>query len=740
MPVTTAHPALPEIPRAGHFVRFYDDDAFLLDEVAEFIDAALRSGGAGVVIATPQHLAILEQRLAGFGSANGHPGWHPGELVVLDAQATLDRFMIEGWPDEERFMRTVGAVVASAAEGGRNVHAFGEMVALLCAAARYDAAVRVEELWNELGRRHAFSLFCAYPARLFATSEQASAFQRVCDAHSHVCPSEHLAADTDSVDAHRLVAVWQQKASALEAEVARRQQAEQTLRRRERELADFVENAAEGLHRVAGDGTILWANRAELDLLGYSHSEYIGRHIADFHVDKPVIGGILARLQAGETLRDTPARLRCKDGSIKHVLIHSNGYFEDGKLVYTRCFTRDASDRVAREAAETERETLLCELEEANRAKDEFLAMLGHELRNPLSPIVTALQLMRMRGDTGTDREQGIIQRQVDHLVRLVDDLLDISKITRGKIELKKERVDVSDVLTKAVEMASLLLEQRSHRLAVGIEPGLRWEGDPVRLAQVVANLLTNAARYTDVGGDVRLSARRDDGAFLVIRVRDNGSGISPEVLPRIFDLFFQGKRSVDRSEGGLGIGLALVRSLVAMHGGTVEAASEGLGRGSEFTIHLPLSTGTSANDESRPDGGAAQSAPAPVSRRVLVVDDNVDGADLLGHLLRAAGHQVQVLNDPVSALQALDAFAPDVAVLDIGLPVMDGYELAARLRERLAGRPCRFIALTGYGQDADRGRSQHAGFEQHLVKPVDPDRVVEVVGLPASVLDGATM
>ncbi len=850
---------LREPPRTGHFVRFYERDAVLLDEVVDFIDTALRAGGAGVVIATAEHLAALRPRLAGFGAHGAQKGWFPGELRLFDAQTTLDSFMIDNWPDENRFNGTVGTLLEAAAAEGRTVHAFGEMVALLCAEGKFEAALELETLWTALARKLSFNLFCAYPAHVFADSKHGAIFQEICTAHDHVCLSESVSSPAkDPDDVLRLLGAWQQKATALEAELARRRLAEQTLRRREKELSDFVENAAEGLHRVGSDGTILWANQAELDLLGYSHDEYVGRHITAFHVDAPVIESILTSLQAGETLCDRPARLRCKDGSVKHVLIHSNGYFEDGKLVYTRCFTRDATDRIARQQAEVQRDNLLmnapvaaalltgpeltfriangkyCEilgrtdlvgrtleeifpaplgaeaiaisrrvfdtgepfstdefrmelaqpdgaleerffkahleplyapdgavegiisvsvdmteqvrarrglelafadreqlltdLEEASRAKDEFLAMLGHELRNPLSPIVTALQLMRMRGDSTTAREQGIIQRQVEHLVRLVDDLLDISKITRGKILLKKEWVDVSAVLTEAVEITSLLLEQRHHHLVVEIEPDLRWEGDPVRLAQVVANLLTNAARYTDVGGKVSLSARRGSGDSITVSVRDNGQGIATEMLPQVFTLFYQGRRSFDRAEGGLGIGLALVKTLVEMHGGTVAAASDGRGHGSEFTFTIPVSSQAPSAFDERAEAALESPIAATRPHRVLVVDDNVDGAEALGQLLQVNGHVVRVVHDPVSALDVAEAFSPDVAVLDIGLPVMDGYELAIRLRERLGSQSCRLIAISGYGQEADRDRSQAAGFEQHVVKPIDPKAILALL------------
>jgi PAS domain S-box-containing protein len=387
--------------------------------------------------------------------------------------------------------------------------------------------------------------------------------------------------------------------------------------------------------------------------------------------------------------------------------------------------TEQVRARRALERAGVEREQLLESLREASRAKDEFLAMLGHELRNPLSPIVTALQLMRLRGETSTAREQAIIQRQVDHMVRLIDDLLDISRITRGKIELKRERARLAPVLTKAVEQASVLLEQRSHRLQVDIDPDLECECDPVRLAQVVANLLTNAARYTDPGGEIHLRTRRQDDGAIAISVQDNGSGIPPEVLPRIFDLFYQGERGLDRAEGGLGIGLALVRSLVELHGGQVQAHSAGKGLGSEFTVTLPAAPAQDAPAAAPAAGPAAAGVAA--AGRILLVDDNADGAETMALLLRCSGHSVDVFTDPVRALAQLPQLQPQVAILDIGLPVVDGYELAARLRQAF-GKSCRLIALTGYGQEADRARSAAAGFDHHLVKPVQPEQLFEVL------------
>ncbi|CAH0152080.1 Autoinducer 2 sensor kinase/phosphatase LuxQ [Massilia sp. Bi118] len=849
----------------GHFVRFYDNDTLLLDEVAAYVDQALRADGRGIVIATAEHRDALALRLDALAQAQGRAA-PAAQVLWLDAEATLAAFMVDGWPDRQRFDAVVGGAVLAAGADGKGVHAFGEMVALLCACGQYDAALELERMWNELAQRSAFSLFCAYPWSLFPSARLVNAFQRVCAEHDHACADAAMALPAD--DAELKLARLEQKVHALEAELARGKETEAVLRRNEREFSDFVENAAEGLHRVGADGTILWANKAELQMLGYRWEEYVGHNIGEFHVDEPVIGDILCRLSAGATLYDQPARLRCKDGSIKHVMIHSNAHFENGELRYTRCFTRDATERHERdvalaqrdsmllnapvaaallsgpdfvfrlanrsycelvgrsglegkaflevfpelrdsepqhlleqvyrskvmaraeelrivlndadgqprerflkfsleplavldaeepgvilvavdvtehvrsrqqiERAHAERAELLAELTAAGQAKDEFLAMLGHELRNPLSPIVTSLQLMRLRGEGAALREREIIERQVGHLVRLVDDLMDISKVTRGKIDLKFERVFIAQPLDKAIEMASLLLEKRRHRLDVEIEPGLQWEGDPVRLAQVVANLLTNAARYTEPGGHVRLRAGRVDAGegepWLRISVLDDGVGMAPELRGQVFDLFFQGKRNIDRAEGGLGIGLSLVKNIVELHGGQVEARSEGKDRGSEFVVLLPLLTPGAGAEESLP---VQQAAPAAARRRIMLVDDNVDGAETLARLLGAHGHEVRVFHEPIAALAAVRAFRPDLAVLDIGLPVLDGYELARRMRTLLDGHPCRMVALTGYGQEADKARSEQAGFERHLVKPVNPDLVVKLVASASPHLPG---
>jgi len=364
--------------------------------------------------------------------------------------------------------------------------------------------------------------------------------------------------------------------------------------------------------------------------------------------------------------------------------------------------------------------------EDATRAKDEFLAMLGHELRNPLAPILTTLQVMQLRGSGIFEQERALIDRQVRHVVRLVDDLLEVSRIARGKISLDRSVGDLGEIIARAIELASPLLEQRMHHLTVDVDEGLLVDGDPMRLAQVFANLLTNAAKYTAAGGTIAVSAKAV-GQQLRVSVKDTGIGIRPDMLPIVFDLFVQGRQGLDRSEGGLGLGLSIVKSLVGLHGGTVEAHSDGSGKGSEFVIMLPsaAATGTAA---ALPTVKVAGRRSGPPGRRILVVDDNEDAAHSLAEALVDLGHAVEVAHDGPEALAKLEKFSPEIALLDIGLPLMDGYELARRIRHdpRLSG--VRLVSITGYGQQSDRLRAQEAGFDVHLVKPVDLGVIEQVI------------
>jgi signal transduction histidine kinase/DNA-binding response OmpR family regulator len=369
--------------------------------------------------------------------------------------------------------------------------------------------------------------------------------------------------------------------------------------------------------------------------------------------------------------------------------------------------------------ARVQLEKLATDARAANRAKDEFLAMLGHELRNPLAPMVTALELMRMRNDSAS-REQQVLTRQVGHLGRLVDDLLDVSRITSGRIELRKRRVELFEIVHRGLELASPLLEARRNRVEVEVpRTGLVIDGDLHRLAQIVSNLLTNAAKYSNLETRIAVTATVASGN-IQLSVRDEGVGIAPEMLDRVFDLFVQQRQTLDRSQGGLGLGLAIARSLVELHGGSIRAFSAGAGTGSEFVVALPAAEGTLARD---PSGRI--SPLSHLQRRVLVVDDNDDALVMLRGVLEELGCTVEVAHDGPTALDKARDFRPEIALLDIGLPVMDGYELARRMRELSR---MHLVAITGYGTDSDRARAHAAGFARHLVKPVDMGDLLSIV------------
>jgi len=386
-----------------------------------------------------------------------------------------------------------------------------------------------------------------------------------------------------------------------------------------------------------------------------------------------------------------------------------------------------ARERIARQIEELTRQQ--SELRLADQRKDQFLAVLAHELRNPLAPIASALEILKQSGiDAGmAAKARDVADRQLKHLTRLVDDLLDVSRIMRGKIELRKEKVELAAIVARAVETARPLIDGSRHQLDVSLPEEPVWlEADLVRLAQAVGNLLCNAAKYTEPGGAISLTATCEAGE-VVICVRDTGIGIAPEVMPRLFQMFMQVAPGATRSQGGLGIGLTLVKSLIAMHGGTVEARSDGLGKGSEFVVRLPTIKAPLKAEEplQLSDVGAV------LGRKILVVDDNADAAESLAMLLRLRGHEVQVALGGAEALQMTDDNVPELVFLDIGMPDIDGYEVARRLRSRFNSEMT-LVALTGWGAEQDRRRSREAGFDHHLTKPVELAAVEAVIGAPA--------
>jgi PAS domain S-box-containing protein len=501
----------------------------------------------------------------------------------------------------------------------------------------------------------------------------------------------------------------------------------------ERLTSEIVEQAAEGIVVCDVAGKVIRASRAaqrmtnQNPLLLPFEEAFPLQTVDDPHVGRTVLDFALSGVT---TAAQEVSLLRGEQEPV--VLLLSAGPVLGNNAEPLGCVISFVDVTDARRAAE-ERLRLLerahearVEAEAANRSKDEFLAMLGHELRNPLAPILTAIEVMKKRPEQGSAHERDVIERQVKHVVMLVDDLLDVSRIAQGKVELHRRPVALADVVSRAVEACSPILEERRHQLVIEIEPGLVVEGDQARLCQVISNLVTNAAKYTEREGRIEILASRV-GDEVVVLVRDNGMGIAPELLPTLFDRFVQSKRTLDRSEGGLGLGLSIVRSLVALHGGTVAARSEGVGRGSEFEVRLSacdaeLEAPAAAADTQKPE--AAQ------GRRVLIVDDNSDAAELLADALAAMGHETRVAFDGPSGLDAAAGFAPDIAFLDIGLPAMDGYELARRIRTELDFPQLRLVALTGYGQESDRRRSAEAGFDRHMVKPITLVAVASTIKL----------
>jgi PAS domain S-box-containing protein len=476
------------------------------------------------------------------------------------------------------------------------------------------------------------------------------------------------------------------------------------------------------------DCRVVHANRAGRELLRVADGVNMSKTAFDpspsnhFHIfrdgrEVPPTELPLQRAARGHEIRNLEEEIRFDDGDVIQLI---------GSAVPLRDPGGAPRGAIAAFVDVTRLKQAEAGLREADQRKDEFLALLSHELRNPLAPILTAAQIMQMRGDVATPREREVIIRQSEHLVRLVDDLLDVSRVARGKVTLSKKPIELAVVVGKAVEATAPALEERRHQLHLSVPAhGLPVDADEVRLTQVVSNLLTNAARYTEPGGRIDVRASRE-GDQVVLRVRDDGVGIERDLLPHIFSMFVQAPRGPDRLAGGLGLGLSLVRTLTALHGGTVEANSDGPGRGSEFTVRLPAST---SPVETAPATVQAGRRPiAALGRRVLVVDDNRDGAEMISEMLAEVGYEVQIAGDASQALSAAHAFRPHLAILDIGLPVMDGYALGRELRARAGDGAPIMIALSGYGQERDQRRSREAGFTLHLVKPVDAERLAYLV------------
>ncbi|WP_200375907.1 ATP-binding protein [Thiocystis violacea] len=466
---------------------------------------------------------------------------------------------------------------------------------------------------------------------------------------------------------------------------------------------------------------VRWSSAAE-PLFGWTADEVLGRRISDiawvYPPDVKEVEAQIADMLNGQQRRAVHLnRHRRRDGVWVDCLWHDSAIYDrTGKVTSILFLVLDVTEREASKAA----------LEAASRHKDEFLATLAHELRNPLAPLRTGLEILRLTPDDPhmSARALSLMERQLGQLVHLVDDLLDLSRISQGRIQLQRRRVPLADSLYQAVETTRTLIDAHGHRLDVSIpdEP-LLVEADPVRLTQIFANLLSNAAKYTEDGGHLQISVAPEDKEA-VVRVTDNGLGIAPDLLPRVFDLFVL-DHAGSSAQDGLGIGLHLVQRLVAMHGGQVEAQSAGRGQGSAFIVRLPLTVDPVEPD---PPLGEASTKPTMAGRRILIVDDNQDAADSLGMMLTCLGHTVWMAYDGLSGLSRAAAFCPEVILLDLGMPSLDGYETAKRLRAEPWGQNAILIALTGWSQEEDRQRTHAAGFDHHWVKPVAADRLANLL------------
>ena len=511
-------------------------------------------------------------------------------------------------------------------------------------------------------------------------------------------------------------------ASEIARDISERKREESILRESEERFRALADSAPVLVWMQDASGC-LFVNRAYLDFLGLDNQAVIRGFDWEQYIhpeDREAYVAAYLDCLARQAPFEAECRFRRHDGEYRWVQsvavprITAEGEF----LGHTGCAFDVHEARMAAAA-----------LREADRHKDEFLAMLAHELRNPLAPIRNAIQVLQRISppDPQLQKMRDMIDRQVTHMSRLVDDLLDVSRITRNKIALLKERLELMTAVGRAVETCRPLIDSRKHRLSVSLPPDpVQVEGDLTRLSQVISNLLDNAAKYTEEGGNIWLTAERS-GDQVVIRVKDDGMGIPSHILPHVFDLFNQADRSLDRSQGGLGIGLTLVRRLVELHGGSVEAHSAGPGKGSEFVIYLPVATGAeSKSDMAEPT--AAVGVTSVRRCRILVVDDNVDSAESMASLLKLDGHDVRVAHDGLAAVESALAFRPQVVLLDIGLPVLDGYEVARRLRRLDETKDTFLIAVTGYGKTEDRVRALTSGFNYHITKPVDPEELDMVI------------
>ena len=512
-------------------------------------------------------------------------------------------------------------------------------------------------------------------------------------------------------------------------DITERKRADLELSNREAHLRRVINNQLGLVGVIDRDGILLEVDERSLAIAKARREQVIGKHFADapwWNYDPQVarqMRDAMRRAMAGEVVRYDVSLFAHGAEGVMIDFMMAPVLGDDGEVEYLIPSGVDIRERYA---AQERLRQLASDLSEADRRKDEFLATLAHELRNPLAPIRNGLQIMKMTGDDAeaVERSRSMMERQIEQMVRLVDDLMDISRINQGKIELRKEHVSLGAVIASAVETSRPLIEQMGHEFTVVMpKPSIIVDADSTRLAQVFMNLLTNSAKYSERGGHIWLTVERQ-GSDVVVSVRDTGIGIPADKLTSIFDMFSQVDRSLEKSQGGLGIGLSLVKRLVEMHGGRIEAKSDGPVRGSEFVVRLPVDV-----EASRPQAADKQEPAAPKSSlRILIVDDNMDGADSLAMMLKMMGNDARTAYDGQEGVELAEEFRPEVVLFDIGMPKLNGYEACRLIRKQPWGRKVIVIAITGWGQDDDRQRSHDAGFDHHMVKPVDPQTLMKLL------------
>jgi|KBSMisStaDraftv2_1062788.scaffolds.fasta_scaffold10305_2 PAS domain S-box-containing protein len=508
--------------------------------------------------------------------------------------------------------------------------------------------------------------------------------------------------------------------SKITRDLTERRLTDEALRQTEERFRLLVDGVSDyAIYMLDPDGIVSSWNSGAERIKGYTSEEIIGKHFSRFFATQDI--------EAGKPWEELATARRTGRAEDEGWRVRKNGERFWARVVVTAL--RDSAGHMRGFAKVTQDLTerrYLQDLEQTSKNVSAFISMLTHELRNPLAPIRTAIQVIphMYKTESGLDDMLQMIDRQSAHLARILDDMMDVSRAAQGKITIQKKPVDMTEVVQRALETATPSIEANNHRVALDLTAkALHVEGDFCRLTQLITNLLNNAARYTPHGGSITVTARDEEGKA-VVRVADSGRGIEPEDIERIFAMFVQGRSSENNAGGGLGVGLALARTIAELHGGSLTAHSAGMNTGSEFTLKMPLS----ASVVEKPKADAPRPTLTTVPRRILVVDDNVDAAATLEMLLKSLGHETCVVHDGVGALQMADEFRPDVVLLDLGMPGLDGYETARRLRAVKKELPFRIIALTGWGQESDRQKTREAGFDLHLTKPVELEDLVQAV------------